>query len=185
MLPQLRFLPPAIVTGGVAALAALLLCALAGCAHLSEVEVAALNGGEARALAEESPMGRPKRSAAEETQMAGMVYANLLARRNFADGEYSAIFVKGSAAEVAALMRQFPNHIPKIKPLARLQLVPNRTPIDLDTGKSAVLLGVSVGEAEEDRAEAVATVNAGPLMSSTLIFGLRRVKGQWGVESID
>jgi hypothetical protein len=174
---------PAIQMSVLAVCGALLGFALAGCAHLTEAEVAALNGGEVRTAAEELPKGEIKRSIVEETRMAAVVYTNLLTRKNFAGGEYSAVFVQGTEAEIAALIREFPNHIPKIKPLGRMQFVPNRTPIDLDTGKPAVLLSVVVGEAEEDRAEAVVTVNAGPLMTSTLIFGLRRVQGQWIVES--
>src|ERR1035438_3909546 len=71
-----------------------------------------------------------KFEASDEFKIEAAVYGYLLERHFSDQGEYSAIFLEGSDAWVAAMIRKFPNHVPPIKPSNRMQLHPNQTPID-------------------------------------------------------
>jgi len=63
-----------------------------------------------------------------------------LLQRHFGDdGDYSAIFLQTDEAETAVLMKHYPAHVPPIKPLQRVELRPGKSPLDLDTGRSAMI----------------------------------------------
>jgi hypothetical protein len=146
----------------------LLVCGLAGCRTGKQAEQSGPNR---------------KFEASDDFKIEAAVYGYLLERHFSDQGEYSAIFLEGSDAWVAALIRKFPNHVPPIKPSNRMQLHPNQTPIDKDTGKPAMILGVEAMDPTNGVAEAIGTWYAGGAVSGLYAFVLVKVDGEWTIES--
>ena len=120
---------------------------------------------------------------ADEFKIEVAVYGYLLERHFPDQGEYSAIFLEGSDAWVAALIRKFPNHVPPIKPSNRVQLRPNQAPVDKDTGKPALILSAKAMDPTNDVSEAVGTWYAGEAVSGLCAFVLVKVDGEWTIQS--
>lgn len=146
----------------------LLVCGLAGCRTGKQ--------------AEESGASR-KLESRDDFKIEMAVYGYLLEKHSWDNGEYTAIFVEGSDARVAALIRKFPNHVPPIKPSNRMQLHPNQAPIDKDTGKPAMILGVEAMDPTNGVAEAIGTWYAGGTVSGLYAFVLVKVDGEWTIQS--
>jgi hypothetical protein len=148
----------------------LLVCGLAGCRTGKQAEES--GGGHSQKLEDR-----------DEFKIEAAVYGYLL-ERHFSDQvEYSAIFLEGSDAWVAAMIRKFPNHVPPIKPSNRMQLHPNQTPIDKDTGKPAMILGVEAMDPTNGVAEAIGTWYAGGAVSGLYAFVLVKVDGEWTIQN--
>ena len=81
-------------------------------------------------------------------------------------------------------IRKFPNHVPRIKPSDRVHLYEASSPIDKETGRPAMVLGAIVVEREGDRAEAIGTYYAGPMVTGMYVFALKKTDGQWMIESV-
>ncbi len=111
------------------------------------------------------------------------VYGDLLQRHFWDDGEYTAVFVQGTDDEVDAVIKQFPKHIPPVKTSDRVQLLPNRTPLDKDTGKSAIILSVDTLDPEDGMVQAVGRWYAGGAVSGFYTFSLRKSGSGWVIES--
>jgi hypothetical protein len=111
------------------------------------------------------------------------VYGYLLGKHPWDKGEYTAIFLEGSDAWVAALIRKFPNHVPPIKPSNRMQLHPNQTPTDKDTGKLAMILSAKAMDPTNGVSEAVGTWYGGGAVSGLYAFVLVKVDGEWTIQS--
>ena len=112
-----------------------------------------------------------------------VVYAYLLQRHFWDDGEYSAIFLQGDDDEVGELIKEFPSHVPPIKPSYRADLKPNRTPVDKDTGKPAIILSVDTLDPVDDTVQAVGKWYAGGAVSGFYTINLRKRGDDWVVES--
>ena len=112
-----------------------------------------------------------------------VVYGYLLQRDFWAEGAFSAVFVKENVRETDALIQKFPNHAPRIKPSDRLRLSPGSSPIDQETGRPAMVLEAIVSEPVGDSAEAVGAYFAGPAVSGKYVFELKRLDDQWRIES--
>ena len=113
-----------------------------------------------------------------------IVYGYLLQRHFWDNGEYSAVFLQGSDAEVAALIRTFPDHIPPIKTGDRAVLHPNQTPIDRETGRPAMILSVDALDPTNGTVEAVGTWYAGEAVSGLYTFVLKKTGDDWVLESV-
>ena len=111
------------------------------------------------------------------------IYGSLLQRHFPEAGEYSAVFVEGDDAEVAALIKQFPSHVPPIKPSDQADLRPDRAPVDKQTGKPAMIFSVDAIRQEEDTVQAIGRWYAGGAISGFSTFVLRKAGGEWVVES--
>jgi hypothetical protein len=111
------------------------------------------------------------------------VYGYLLEKCPWNNGEYTAIFLEGGDVWVAALIRKFPNHVPPLKPSNRVQLRPNQTPIDKDTGKPALILSAKAMDPTNDVSEAIGTWYAGETVSGLCAFVLVKVDGNWTIQS--
>ena len=112
------------------------------------------------------------------------VYGYLLQPQFWTDGEYSAIFLQGDAGEFDAMSRQFPNHVPPIKPNGRAQLLPNRTLVDRDNGRPAILLSVVAQNAVGDTVQADGQWFAGSLVSGFHTFTLQQTNADWRIERV-
>ena len=111
------------------------------------------------------------------------VYGYLLQRHFWDDNEYSAVFLEGEDADVDALIKQFPKHIPPIKTSERAELLPNRTPIDKDTGRPAMILSVVVLDPAGDTVEAIGKWYAGGAVAGFYTFSLQKIGDAWVIES--
>jgi hypothetical protein len=111
------------------------------------------------------------------------IYGYLLQRHFWDDNEYTAIFLQGEDDEVDALIKRFPNHIPPIKTSDHAKLLPNRTPIDKDTGKPAMILSVEALDPVDDTVEAVGKWYAGGAVSGFYTFSLQKSGDDWVIES--
>jgi hypothetical protein len=127
-------------------------CLLAGCSTNKEQivfsdESTVRQSATNAVIALPQPKPQPKKlEASDEFKVREVVFGYLLSRHFWDDGDYSAIFLQGDDDEVDALIEKFSNHIPPIKPSYRAELPLNRTPIDRDTGRAAMILSVDVGE---------------------------------------
>ena len=125
-----------------------------------------------------------KLTPAEELQVDAVVYGYLLQRDFWATHEYTAVFLQGDDDEVAALQKQFPNHYPPIKASNRALLQPNRTPVDKDTGKPAMVLSVETADPAGNTVVAVGRWYAGGAMAGFYQFYLKKVDGNWVLDSV-
>ena len=148
--------------------AAVFLCLLAGCRTNRKAE----DLGVSRKL-----------EGQDDFKIEMAVYGYLLEKHPWGNGEYTAIFLEGNDAWVAALIRKLPNHVPPIKPSNRAQLRPNQAPIDKDTGKPALILSAKAMDPTNDVSEAIGTWYAGEAVSGLCAFVLVKVDGQWTIQS--
>jgi hypothetical protein len=112
------------------------------------------------------------------------IFDYLLQPQFWTDGEYSAIFLQATDIEVDAVMKQFPNHIPPIKPGGRAQLLPNRMLVDKDTGRPAMILSVDARDATGDTVQADGRWFAGAVVSGFHTFTLQKTNDDWLIESM-
>jgi hypothetical protein len=112
------------------------------------------------------------------------IYSYLLQRHFWDDGEYSAIFLQGDDAEVSALIKKFPNHVPPIKPDYRAELRPGRTPVDKESGKPAMVLSVDALDPEGDTVQAIGRWFAGDAVTGFYSFDLKKSGGDWEIENV-
>ena len=91
--------------------------------------------------------------------------------------------MQGEDDEVDALIKEYPNHVPPIKRSQNADLRPNRTPVDKETGKPAMILSVETLDPEDDTVQAVGKWYAGGAVSGFYTFNLRKSDGEWVVES--
>jgi hypothetical protein len=127
---------------------------------------------------------RPPLDTREEFKIEQAVYAYLLSQDFWSERNYSAVFLKGSDEEVAAMISRFPKHVPPLKPSTAADVQPNRTPLDKETGKPGVILSATVSEPKDNQAEAIGNYYGGALYSGMYVFELKRVEGEWRIESV-
>jgi hypothetical protein len=137
----------------------------------------------------EAPAASPKKPEKQKLNKQDLfkvevaVYSYLLQRHFWDNGEYSAVFLQGDDDEVDALIKAFPNHVPPVKRSYRADLQPNRTPVDKETGKPAMILSVDTLDPEGDTVQAVGKWYAGGAVSGFYTFTLKRNGADWVVES--
>jgi hypothetical protein len=129
------------------------------------------------------PAAAPKLAKEDLFQVQVAVYGYLLQRHFLKDDEYSAVFLQGDDAEVAALIKQFPGQVPPIKTSDQADLQPNRTPLDRQTGRPAIIFSVETLDPEGDTVQAIGRWYAGGAVSGFYTFSLRKVGGDWVIES--
>jgi hypothetical protein len=112
------------------------------------------------------------------------VYGYLLQRHFWDDNAYSAVFLQSEDAEVNALIKKFPNHIPPIRTSDRAELKPNRAPVDRDTGRPAMLLSVDALDPADNSVEAVGKWYAGDAVAGFYTFSLRKIGGDWVIAAV-
>jgi hypothetical protein len=125
----------------------------------------------------------PRQEKADLLKLEAAVYGYLLQRHFWDAGGYSAIFLQADDAEVAAIKRTFPNHVPPIKAGYRAGLRPGRTPVDKDTGKPAMILSVDVSEPEGNTVAAIGRWYAGDAVTGFYTFELKKNGAEWVIES--
>ncbi len=126
----------------------------------------------------------PRLEKADLRKVETAVYGYLLQRHFWDAGEYSAIFLQADDAEVEAMRRTFPNHIPPIKAGYRAELRPGRTPVDKDTGGPGMILSVDALEAEGDAVAAIGRWYAGDAVTGFYTLELKKSGAEWVIESV-
>ena len=158
---------------------------LAGCAtqetiHLNdEAQIARLEQSAAP-----PPPARRGLEKAEVRQIEAEIFTWLLQRPIGDDGAYSAVFLKTDEATTAALMKQFPAHVPPLKPLWHLEARPGQSPLDKDTDRPAVILSVDALEPENGVVAAVGKWFAGEAATGFHTFELKQREGGWRIETV-
>ena len=112
------------------------------------------------------------------------VYGYLLQRHFWDAGEYSAVFLQADEAEVAAIRRTIPTHVPPIEQANRAELRPGRTPVDRDTGKPVMILSVDALEPEGDTVTAIGRWYAGDAVTGFYTFELKKNGAEWVIKSV-
>jgi hypothetical protein len=178
------------IVASAAALAAVFF-SLSGCSANKEVIQFSDEHMETLGTRAEAPVTLPKKAEKQKLNKQDLfkvevaVYSYLLQRHFWDDGEYSAIFLQGEDDEVDVLIKKFPGHVPPIKPSYHADLQPNRTPIDKDTGKPAMILSVDVGDPNgDDSVDAIGRWYAGGAVAGFYSFILKKSGDDWTIESV-
>ena len=130
------------------------------------------------------PAPPPKLSKQDLTKVELVIYRHLLQRHFWDDGEYTAVFISGDDDEVAALIKEFPHHTPPIKTADHADLRPNRTPVDRQTGKPAMILSVDALSPEGAQVQAIGKWYAGGAVTGFYTFSLKKTGNEWAIESV-
>ena len=126
-----------------------------------------------------------KLAKADQRLVEAAVFRYLLGRHFWDNGDYTAVFLQTDNAQTELLAGEFPKHMPPIKPSYRAYLPENRTPVDRDTGKPAMVLSVEVGEPNaDDSVDAIGRWYAGGAVAGFYTFVLRLAGGEWQIDSV-
>jgi hypothetical protein len=168
---------------GVMIFAAFVSCFLTACSASKERIVFSDEQGVVTAMTNAAAAPAPRRlPLSDELEIEMAVYGDLLQRHLWDGDDYSAVFLKDTHAEVEAVQKQFPGHIPPIKTSDRLLMRPGRTPVDKDTGRPAMVLSVDVLEFKDDTVEAAGQWFAGDAMKSTYTYTMKKIGDEWVIE---
>ena len=91
----------------------------------------------------------PKEPGLTKSELANIeltVFGYLLARHFGQDGDYSAVFIASDESRTDVLRKKFPQHNPPLKPWWHLNQPPGQAPVDLDTGRPALVLTVEAAD---------------------------------------
>jgi len=158
---------------------------LAGCsASKEEIRFNDERSPEPTNAAATAPPQTPGLEKADLLKVEMAVYGYLLQRHFWDAGEYSAIFLQADDAEVEAIRRAFPNHIPPVKEACRAELRPGRTPVDKDTGGPAMILSVDALEPEGTTVDAIGRWFAGDAVTGFYTFELKKNGAEWVIEGV-
>ena len=121
---------------------------------------------------------------ADQYQVEQLVYGYLLGRHFWDNGDYTAVFLQTTDDQAELIRQQFPKHVPPIKPSYRANLPENRTPVDRDTGKPAMVLSVETGELNDDGSvDAIGRWYAGGAVSGFYSFVMKKDGDTWRIDS--
>ena len=163
-------------------LAGLLVCVMAGCISKEPVVFT----DEAPVLPTNSIVAPqvPDLSKEDEGKIEIQVFSYLLTRHFWDNGDFTAIFLQADDKEVEVIQSRFAKHVPPIKPNYRINVRPNRIPIDQDTGKPAMILSVDISDPLADgTVPAIGKWYAGGAVTGFYSFLLKKTGGDWEVQN--
>lgn len=167
---------------------ALLLVLAAGCAAPKEKINFSDEAEVHAAMAASVPPAAPPQKGltkADQLLIEQIVFADLLERHFWDSTDYSAVFLQADDAEVAAMVKRFPDHNPPVKQGFHALIQSHRTPVDKDTGKPAMILSVDVNEPNaDDTVDAIGRWYAGDMVTGFRAFTLRKTDGGWQIVSV-
>jgi len=166
--------------------ALLLALAAVGCATDREKIVFSDDNLPKHSWHDSPPAAPPKKTLEpqDRTRVELAIFGWLLQRHFGDDGAYSAIFLQAEAAETAVLMKQFPAHVPSIKPLQHVEMRPGKSPLDRDTGRPAMVLSVDALDPEDGTVGAIGRWFAGDAVTGFYTFQLKKSGEDWLIESV-
>ena len=122
---------------------------------------------------------------ADALKIESLIFGYLLERHFWDLADYSAVFLQADEAQVAALMKKYPDHLPPIKQSFHANLRANRMPMDKDTNKPAMILSVEVNEPNaDDSVDALGRWYAGDAVAGFRAFNLKKVAGDWQIANV-
>jgi hypothetical protein len=161
--------------------------AVAGCATDREKIVFLSDDNQPKHIRNDLPPVAPPKKTLEQQDRIKVdleIFGWLLQRHFGDDGGYSGIFLQADEAETAALMKLYPAHVPPIKPLQHVELRPEKSPLDRDTGRPAMVLSVDALDSEDETVEAIGKWFAGDAVTGFYTFTLRKSGEEWHIESV-
>jgi hypothetical protein len=160
----------------------ILLCA--GC--ISRKDPIELNDNF-QAIEKNSFAAPPKEAGLEKSELAQIeqeVFSHLLSRNLGDDGHFSAVFMTADESQTDALQKKFPRHVPPLKNWWHLDQPPGQSPLDLDTGRPALVLSADVADPENGTVVAIGKWFAGPAVSGFYTFEFKRNGAAWIIQSV-
>jgi hypothetical protein len=122
---------------------------------------------------------------ADELQIEQLIFGYLLERHFWDLADYSAVFLSADEAQVTAMIRKYPDHLPPIKHSSRASLPGHRTPVDKDTNKPAMILSAEVSEPNaDDSVDALGRWYAGDAVTGFRAFNLKKADGEWQIVNV-
>ena len=121
----------------------------------------------------------------DEHKIDMVVFSYLLDRHFWEDGNYTALFLQADETVVAAMTKKYPNHNPPIKESFHIDLRSNQSPLDKDTGKPVMILGVDVSDPNADGSlDVIGRWYAGGAVQGFHTFHLKRTGDDWTIASV-
>lgn len=121
-------------------------------------------------------------SKADEEKIDLVIFGYLLERHFWEDGDYSALFLQADDKVVATMMKKFPRHQPPIKPSYHIDLRANQSPLDKDTGRPVMILGVDANDPDADGVvAAIGRWYAGAAVQGYYTFTLKKTGDDWAI----
>jgi hypothetical protein len=156
--------------------------AFCGCArHYEKIEF--LSEGPLTHIDSAAPPQKPSLTGAEVKQVEQQLFEHLLNGHFGDDGDYSAIFLQADEAQTDALMKEFPQHLPPVKPLWHANIRPGLSPQDKDTGKPAMIFSCEVGEPDGDTLTGVAHWYAGEAVKGFYPVTFKKTSTGWAASA--
>jgi len=132
------------------------------------------------------PVPAPKRlEKADELKIEQLLFSYLLECHFWDVANYSAVFIQADDAQIKAMIKKYPDHLPPIKQSIHADVQPHRTPLDKDTHKPAIILSADVNEPNaDDTVDAIGRWYAGDAVTGFRAFHLRKVENDWQIVEV-
>ena len=129
-----------------------------------------------------TPPAQPRLEKADELKIELVVFGYLLDRHFWDLADYSAVFLQADDAQVKAMIKKYPDHVPPIKLSYHSNVQPHKTPLDADTNKPAMILSADVNEPNADGSvDAIGRWYAGDAVTGFRAFHLQKVNDDWQI----
>jgi len=158
--------------------AAALALSLVGCASTENIPL--LSESKAPDLDAGAPNKAKTLAKEDEDKIDLVIFGYLLDRHFWDDANYTALFLQASDSVVDAMMAKYPKHQPPIKASYHINLRDNQSPLDRDTGKPVMILGVDANDpSADDSVDAIGRWYAGGAVQGFYTFTLRKTGDDW------
>jgi hypothetical protein len=132
-----------------------------------------------------TPPVRLRMDTADEIRIEQVIFGYLLERHFWDLADYSAVFLQADDAQVKAMIKKYPDHVPPIKLSFHGRIEAHKTPVDRDTDKPAMILSADVNEPNaDDSVDAIGRWYAGDVVTGFRAFHLTKVDGDWQIASV-
>ena len=122
---------------------------------------------------------------ADELKIEQLIFGYLLERHFWDLADYSAVFLQADEAQIRAMIKKYPEHVPPIKQNVHADVQPHRTPLDKDTHKPAMILSVDVNEPNADNSvDAIGRWYAGDAVTGFRAFHLKKADHDWQITEV-
>jgi hypothetical protein len=122
---------------------------------------------------------------ADELKIEQVIFGYLLERHFWDLADYSAVFLSADDAQVAVMMKKYPDHNPPIKQSYHASLPSHQAPVDKDTNKPAMILSADVNEPNaDDSVDALGRWYAGDTVAGFRAFNFKKVAGDWQIVTV-
>ena len=151
---------------------------LAGCASTENIPL--LSEAKTPALDAAAPAKAKTLAKEDEDKIDMVIFGYLLDRHFWDDANYTALFLQASDGVVDAMMAKYSKHQPPIKPSYHIDLRDNQSPLDRDTGKPVMILGVDANDPNaDDSVDAIGRWYAGGAVQGFYTFTMRKTGDDW------